>query len=800
MFFHKFPLAANFEFSTVSPDGALPFRNGPCQLRARTLTGGVHHVRVTGDQWDVNHSAAGLPATETPPADSTLVFADDRSVRLEDAGGNCLLASLPGRFFGRCGPASIFEFIREEGDQFYGLGEKWTGFEHSDLTTKFWNTDVWQDFNSAAYIHGRPAPDPVYVSVPYLIVRRRGRYLGLLLDNPHATFVSTGVKSTIADQMDVDSSEQHLAEILDAAAADTADGPRPHRHPGTIRLGADEGQPNLYIFAAPSLPELTRTFQRFIGTTPRPPAWALGYHQCRWGYESEADLRDLDAKFREHGIPADGLWLDIDYMLGYRVFTLDPKHFTDPAATLAELSAAGRHVVPIIDPGVKLEPGYDIYDRGRAASVFCENPQGLEFVGMVWPGQTVFPDFSLPSARAWWADEVAAFASLGFRGAWLDMNDPATGAADTRDMLFDHGTKPHATYHNQYALGMAIATRDGFLKAHPEHRPFLLSRSGCLGSTRYAAIWTGDNYSNYHHLENGVATTLNLALSGIPFNGPDAGGFGGDTTPALIRDWFKAGFLFPVFRNHSMLETRRQEPWAFDEQTLTTLGHFIKLRYRLRLYLYQLFIEHETTGDAILRPLFYDFDDTPDLPLGLIADQFLVGPSILQAPFLREDQPTRDVILPGDRPWYDLAAATWRPGNQRITATAAPDSTPIYVRDQSILPLARLAPEQNEFDATRVDFHVFLATDQTATIRYVIDDGDTLAYQRGESSVCTIEAARHGEQLAIRVDHPNGPSEPDFTFTTLPEITGVSINGQPARAIPPQGLTITTAETTTWSA
>ena len=208
----------------------------------------------------------------------------------------------------------------------------------------------------------------------------------------------------------------------------------------------------------------------------------------------------------------------------------------------------GRKVIPIIDPGVKFERGYSVYESGHRAKAFCENPQGREYVGLVWPGETVFPDFSLKPARDWWAKQVRDFASLGIQGAWLDMNDPSTGPADNGDMLFDHGRKTHDTYHNQYALGMAMASRQGFLEAHPDERTFMLCRSGSTGSNRYTAIWTGDNYSNYHHLKNSIATTLNLALSGIPFNGPDAGGFGGDTFPELIRDWYKAGFLFPVMR------------------------------------------------------------------------------------------------------------------------------------------------------------------------------------------------------------------------------------------------------------
>jgi alpha-glucosidase len=540
--------------------------------------------------------------------------------------------------------------------------------------------------------------------------------------------------------------------------------------------------------------------QNLIGTTPLPPAWALGYHQCRWGYESAADLNDLDAKFCQHGIPADGLWLDIDYMDHYKVFTFAKKHFSNPGRAFTKLAKAGRKVVPIIDPGVKREPGYGVYERGKSADAFCKNPQGNEYVGLVWPGETVFPDFSLESACAWWAKEVEDFARLGIYGAWLDMNDPATGGVENSDMLFQHGLKSHSSYHNQYALGMAAASRQGFLQAHPNLRPFLLSRSGCIGSSRYTAIWTGDNHSNYFHLKNSISTTLNLALSGVPFCAPDAGGFGGDTTPELISDWFKAGFLFPFFRNHSANNTRKQEPWALGKETLSLLRRFIQLRYRLRPYLYQLFIRHEREGEAILRPLFYDFQDTPKLPIGLVDDQFMVGPSVMQAPFLEEKQTSREVILPGANRWYDLSEDRWLEGGRKITVQALPVETPIYIRDNSILPLARIRPHEHRFFGELIDFRIFLSENGTASVRYTFDDGVTFAYQSGKRSEVEIVAKRTGTMLAINVTSlSDGFGSGDFTFTADTEIKTILVNSVNAKRCPAQGLSLGRGKTATWT-
>lgn len=783
MHFHKFPYPANFEF-VAAINAQLRFKTalGNYRLNVKTGQDDIYHLQVTGKGWESNDSQAGLslPAGRAAASknQTTLSFNADGSLQLSTRDGKTLLASHPGRFFGQKGDASVFEFVREKSDLFYGMGEKWSGLEHSGKTTKFWNTDVWGDFHASSYRDGITAPDPVYVSVPYLIIKRGATYLGLLLDNPHTPFISTGFNLSIANQMKVKGGGG-----------------------GTIHLGSEGGQPNLYLIYGPTLPALTRKLQKLVGVTPLPPAWALGYHQCRWGYQSEADLLKLDAGFRKHGIPADGLWLDIDYMNGYRVFTFDKKHFPAPLKAMAKLNAKGRKVVPIIDPGVKFEKGYGVYERGHRAKAFCENPQGGEYVGLVWPGETVFPDYSLDSARKWWAKEVKDFSKLGIYGAWLDMNDPSTGPVENHDMLFDHGKKKHSAYHNQYALGMAMASRQGFLDAHPDSRPFTLCRSGFTGTSRYTAIWTGDNYSNYHHLKNSIATTLNLALSGIPFNGPDAGGFGGDTWPELITDWYKAGFLFPVFRNHSMINTRQQEPWAFDAKTLTVLRRFIQLRYRLRPYLYQLFAEQEKSGEAILRPLFYDFADTAALPLGKIDDQFLVGPHILQAPFVVEKQAKRTVALPGKQPWFDVNTQRWIKGNQTITVTAEANTTPLYIRDGAILPLARLKPQQSDFKSAEVDFHIFLSGNGTAAATYVFDDGSSFAYQKGKRSEVVVTAQRKGNTLTIATDAlSNGFGAGKFTFSTTSDIKKVILNGKPAKPVVAQGINLGTAALPAWAA
>ena len=733
MYYRKYPITANFDFVKACKPGQWGTL-GPVKFRARVTAfeEDVYRIRMEGPRWPVSFSQSGLtppPVCKKPQSKvgrTRLTLDAGFGIRLADEKGRVVLESPSQQTLGFCGDASLFMFHRERNHQFYGMGEKSTGLEHSGRKTKFWNTDVCADFPPATYRDG--TPDPMYVSIPYLIVKRVNTYIGLLLDNPFATYMDLSSSASLSGQR---------------TGKDTL---RP-----CFSLGAEQGRPDLYLIYGPSLPELTRKLQKLVGCTPMPPAWALGYHQCRWGYRSAEDLKELDRKFRERGIPCDGLWLDIDYMDGYRVFTIDKKHFPDVKADLQQFQSRGRKVVPILDPGVKLEKGYGVYDEGHRAGVFCRNEQGREFIGLVWPGKTVFPDFSTAEGRAWWAKQVSRFAAKGFSGAWLDMNDPATGPADPMQMLFNAGRESHETFHNQFALGMAMASRAGFERAHPNLRPFLLSRSGFTGISRYAALWTGDNFSNVHHLKGAIPCSLNLALSGVPFNGPDLGGFGGDATPELMVAWMKAGFLFPFCRNHSETHSRSQEPWAFGPRVMRTLRRYILLRYTLRPYLYNLFAAQEEQGEAILRPLFYDFADTRALPLGKIQDQFMVGPAIMQAPVMEEGQISRQVVLPGKGGWYSMADRQWLKGNCRRNVTPAKENTPIFLKEGTLIPAMINQGESNAFDGRRVAFHVLLnrTSQGTAETTYVFDDGETLDYRKGKRSRLNIRARVRNGRLDI---------------------------------------------------
>ena len=637
---------------------------------------------------------------------AALTISADAGMTLTADGGDVLLRSELSQWFGVSGPAWLFQFRRTDDMRFFGLGEKHTPFERSGRAFRFWNVDVWADQPMADVTHGDYDPD--YLSVPYLIIQQGETFIGLLMDNPWPGVIATHQEKQAAQGLGID---------LD--------------YPPSIVMGAENGIPSLYCIYGPTLAELTRKLQRLIGTTPLPPLWALGYHQSRWGYRGREDLEGLADKFEEHEFPADGLWLDIDYMDGFRVFTFDPGSLPDPAGTVAALKDRGFRIVPILDPGVKRDPGYAVYDSGRDRGVFCRNPAGTDFMGIVWPGWTVFPDFSLAETRKWWAGHAKRFFETGFDGAWIDMNDPSTGPVDPMDMRFEEGKTEHAAFHNQYALLMARATRRGLEDARPDQRSFLLSRSGCTGSQKYAAHWTGDNFSNYHHLRRSIGKSLNLAMSGFPFNGPDVGGFGGHCTEKLLIDWVKAAFLFPFFRNHTMRGSRDQEPWAFSPRALEIVRRFVRLRYRLLPYLYNLFIRQEETGEAILRPLCYDFPDEA-ASLSEIDDQFMIGPWIMQAPFLDEEGEEREVALPKGR-WFRADAGEWIDGGGRITVRRRTETTPLFFREGALIPFQPGEIKDNRKDLGRIGLLCCIPPEyqNESRCRYSADDGLGLDYQKG---------------------------------------------------------------------
>ena len=717
MYFNKVETTNNFVFSAAEC----------ADIQVDDHGANVFRVRVNNSRWrDGTHSFAQLTPDEFGgvPSQATLSFGDTGEIRL-DHDGAPLLRSTMRRGFGVCGKKWLFALPYQSEDRFYGMGEKNLGAELSEKRTQFWNTDVLTDFAAAQVEHG--STDPMYASFPVLIIKTAGKWVGLVIDNPYAVFMNTGAGE----------------DIFQPGAAPFVP---------ELFFGSRDGQPDFWLIAETSPAALVRKIQTLQGRTPVPPLWALGHQQCRWGYQSNDDLVRIADGYAQHRIPNDGLWLDIDYMDGFRVFTVDAVHFADPAAQIAALTRRGLHVVPILDPGLRRDAAYPVYATAKAADLLCKTAEGEDFIGYVWPGYTVFPDFSLPETRAFWARQVAQFTKIGFSGYWIDMNDPSTGSVPLDDMRFGRGTLPHEAWHNQYALGMAVATRDGMLAARPAQRPFQISRSGFLSSSRHTALWTGDNLSNEHHMKGAIALSLNLAVSGMPFNGPDVPGFGLAASAELMRAWYKLGFLFPFLRNHNQKGQPDQEPWTRDELTTHVVADYIRLRYKLLPYLYNLFLDQTESGDPMLRPIWYH-DPAP--AFDRCGDMFFVGPAILQAPLVELAADSRNVLLPnhpaGTR-WFDVMGGDFVSAGSTLTKVNSARTTPIFLAAPSMIALQTGTRFDNRNDLNTVDLLLVMEAGSVLAARYRTDDGISHEFEDGARTNLHVVAQSIAHRIDVTID------------------------------------------------
>ncbi len=626
----------------------------------------------------------------------------------------------------------VWCFDVEDTLNFYGMGEKNVGFEKSGLRTKFWNTDVWADFADDEINTG--ITDPMYASFPILIIRNGSYWSAVILPTASPVFMDTGARQVIEGVADTGADDQFFY------------------------LGSQESPPELYLIADENPLSLVAKIQRLCGVTPRPPLWALGYHQSRWGYSTCEHLHRLDASFKEYDIPCDGLWIDIDYMDGYRVFSLNEQVSSGLEDHLKKLKEHGRRVVPILDPGVKVDHAFGPCKDGLVQNVFCQNPEGNPFVGFVWPGASYFPDFSTQKGRHWWSFYTKELASKGFEGFWIDMNDPSTGSVELEDLLFSDGTMSHQSYHNGYGLGMAQATSDGVKAAFPELRPFTLTRSGTIGSSRYGAMWTGDNNSNYHHLRKGLEMVLSLSISGMPFVGSDVGGFGGDAFKKNYIDWFKTTYLLPFMRNHSADGTREQEPWTFDEETLQVVRRCLKARYTLIPYLYQQFLREESEGYPMIRPMIFHYPE--DARFVDNAYQFMIGDDLLQAPNLWEESYDSDheVLIP-EGSWMDLSDGAWVSGPSEIKVEEDSETMHLFVKEGAIIPLTshmEMCSSTEDIELAKVNFLIVIDTEEkeksTRSYTYIYDDGKTFSYRDGGQEQIRLTYTFEDRRLEITIE------------------------------------------------
>lgn len=639
--------------------------------------------------------------------------------------------------------------------RYYGFGEKAGPLERRNTAMTMWNADI------PAY---GSATDPLYQSIPFFLAMTGSTAHGVFFDNTWWSSFDMG------------------KEARDLYA-----------------FGAEGGELNYYVIAGPSPRAVIERFTELTGRMPLPPRWSLGYQQCRWSYSPDSRVREIARGFRSRTIPCDVLYLDIDYMEGYRVFTWSAKNFPDPKQLISDLGAEGFRVAVILDPGIKADSSYTAYTTGLAGKHFLRRPDGSVFYGDVWPGRCAFPDFSAAGARRWWGDQMEGIIRAGVRGYWNDMNEPSVFNVPTKtvdlDVIHDDGGlfTPHAKNHNVYGLQMTRASYEGALRHNPAERPFVLTRASYAGGQRYSAAWTGDNVASWEHLGLALTMCLNLGVSGQPFSGSDIGGFIGSPSGELFTRWLQLGAFTPLMRGHSVINERNKEPWEYGDSCTAINRATINLRYTLLPYLYTVMAEAAATGLPAMRPLFLEFP--ADMRFTHEASSFMLGPDLLVAPVLGPRIHEREVRFP-EGGWYDRDDGTFREGGTTAVVSAPLDRIPVFARAGAIIPSQQVMQHTGEQPIDPLTLTVYpLTANGTSASAYYEDDGLSFDHQKGVYLRRTHRQQRIGPLLVVDITAAEGTYIPP-TRTLLVRVVhagrapgAVYVDGAiaPARDIPVPG-------------
>lgn len=623
--------------------------------------------------------------------------------------GDYALAEAEGHSTNKDSDYKVYVAKNMENDMhFYGFGEKTGHLDKKGYHYVNWNTD-----NPAP--HGETF-DRLYQSVPFFIGLKKDEAFGIFFDNHFETHFDMGR----------DNSNYYYFSAVD-------------------------GNLDYYFIYGPSVKNVLKGYTKLTGTMPMPQKWTLGYQQCRWSYDNEERVMEIAENFRKRDIPCDTIYLDIDYMDGYRVFTWNNERFRNPEAMIKKLKDMGFKVVTIIDPGVKVDKNYSIYKDGLENKYFATDKNDITYVNEVWPGDAVYPDFLNSDVRKWWASNQKIMMDAGVSGIWNDMNEPASFRGPLPDdVMFNNDGVPveHKEVHNVYGHFMAKATYEGIKKA-TEKRPFIVTRAGYAGTQKYSTVWTGDNQSTWEHLRMSVPMLMNMGLSGMTFCGTDVGGFGHDCSAELLSRWVQVGTFTPLFRNHSAMGTRDQEPWAFDEKTEEINRKYIKLRYKLMPYMYDTMWKCSISGAPFLRPLLFNYQN--DENTYEINDQFLCGDNILIAPVLEQGLKCRAIYLPRGSNWIDYWTKEEFEGGQYIVRSTPLDLCPIFIKAGTVIPVSEELNYIGEKQSNKLGIELYLSHDKTDE-KYVhyTDDGESFKYEQGEYSLYNIDV-NNDQTLSINI-------------------------------------------------
>ncbi len=576
------------------------------------------------------------------------------------------------------------------GEHYYGLGDKPSNLNLRDKRFENWGTDEYGFAKDA---------DPLYRNIPFYYGLHKDGCYGIFFDNTFKTF------------FDFASERNNVTSFW-----------------------AEGGEINYYYIAGSSLMNIATRYSRLTGKPDMPAKWSLGYHQCKWSYSSEEEVMNIATKLRELKIPTDAIYLDIDYMEGFRCFTWNKENFPDPKGMVARLKEMGFKTVAIIDPGIKIDMDYDVCKEGFEKDYFCRHADGPLYKGKVWPGDCYFPDFTNPEVREWWSGLFEELISdIGSAGVWNDMNEPAIMDVPTKtfplDIRHDYDGNPcsHRKAHNVYGMQMSRATHEGVKKFAFPNRPFIITRSTYSGGQRYSSVWTGDNIATWEHLWVANVQCQRLSVSGFSFVGTDIGGFTEHPTMELYVRWIQLGVFHPLMRTHSSGDHGEQEPWSFGDEATDLVREAIELRYKLLPYHYTNFYQYTSDGKPMLRPLsFYDHKDPQTW---YRQDEFIFGDHILVCPVLEPDRQGRRLYLPkGD--WYHFFSDTLYAGGKEYFIDTPMNQIPIFVKAGGILPMQAAQQYVGEKDIEQMELHVYKGSETEESQLYE-DQGDGHGHKQG---------------------------------------------------------------------
>ncbi len=622
-------------------------------------------------------------------------------------------------------------------ESFFGLGEKTGDLNKRGNQYTMWNTD------HPAYDN---TWDPLYVSIPFFIGERNKKAYGIFFDNTYKSYFNMGASNN-----------------------------------RFYWFGADAGEMNYYFIYGPEIKKVVSSYTELTGRMTMPPMWSLGYQQSKWSYYPESTVKRIAQTFREKEIPCDVIYLDIDYMNGYRVFTWNKDRFPNPQKMLGELKEEGFKIIPIIDPGVKADSNYFAAKEGLEKDLFVKYPDGVVYEGQVWPSWAYFTDFTKKEGRDWWGEKLSAMLKQGVAGFWNDMNEPSVWGQAFPDMVqfYDNGFgASHRKIHNVYALEEARATYDAFQKYSPNERHFMLTRAGFAGIQRYSAVWTGDNVSNEESLRLACTMPQGLGLSGVSFTGSDVGGFIGVPSGRLFTRWMELGAFTPFFRGHSAINQKDKEPWAFGGEVEGWVRNIISLRYKLLPFFYNEFYNSSVTGLPIMRPMFLNYQNDDECYSDEAQYQFMIGDNLLVAPVLSETSNFKKLYLPEGK-WFDWWTGKIYEGNQWIIVEAPIDHIPFFIKEGAFIPMQNV--EQYVGEKKMDELKVVVFPSSQSKYSFYEDDGISYDYKNGKYSLTEFESKRGNNSgtITIKNSHDNyDTGRKDFFLKVLNtgEVSNVSIN------------------------